>query len=575
MLSGNTYPKLRHIVDVLDDYLARKHPDFFGANAIRPFSPLKPFKVIHDPLWGTNSFSWRELVLIDSPILQRLRSIHQTGLAYYVYPSARHSRFEHSLGVLTIASRIYEALFERYKGTLLTIATAIGGKDKELETVARLKQELRLAALLHDSGHSMFSHASERVYSEMEILKQAAKELSDFLGREKGAGEVLSFCLAHTSAVAGLLERAKEKVLKEEDVDGLSWEIDLANVALMIVGSAAHPDLQFLGDIVSSGLDADKLDYLLRDASSAGLPLRYDFERYMYTVSLEKDYTVDPDGALAKLFAALGTKVLARTPAGKIRYPYFDTYRLRLPKRATSAVEQIVICKIMLFSYIYHHQKVRAAEGLFEKLLAVLLQRWRGEKKSEEDILINFIGLDDTALTGVNFLMSSYADIGSTSYRLVNRILPRVVYQLSSAVSHAEGQLVQEFFLMLKERAKRKKLIEELEARVGEELVKLDQSLGKDPADALWKAGVWVDAPKPPQIEEVELSAGEYPAITIENLFPVEEWTEAYQAHIYYVRIYSYSEYVALTAKAGRRALQQMVGIKTDDFYESARRKRD
>lgn len=574
MLSGKSYPKLSHLVSVLDDYLAQRHPDYFGKKPVRPFSVLKPFKVIHDPLWGTNSFTWRELVLIDSPILQRLRRIHQTGLAYYVYPSARHSRFEHSLGVVTIASRIYEALFERYKGTLLTLAREIGGKEKELETLGRLKQELRIAALMHDSGHSMFSHASERVYSELKVLKEAASELSDFLGREKGAGEVLSFCLTHTKAVEGLLERAREKV-EDEDVEDLHWEIDLVNVGLMLVGSARHPHLQFLGDIVSSGLDADKLDYLLRDAASAGLPLRYDFERYMYTVSLEKDYTVDPDGALAKLFVAIGTNVLPRQAAGKIRYPYFDTYRLRLPKRATSAVEQVVICKIMLFSYIYHHQKVRASEGLLEKVLSMLLERWRAEKKPDEEILIKFLDFDDTSLTGVDSLASSYSDVADTSYRLVNRILPRVVYQLSSAVSHAEGQLVQEFFLMLKERAKRKKLVEQLEASIGEHLLKLDSDLGKSPADALWKTGVWVDAPKPPQIEEVELSAGEYPVVTIENLFPVEEWTEAYQAHIYYVRIYSYSEYVDSTAKAGRRALEEMVGIKTDDFFESARRKRE
>ncbi len=118
-----------------------------------------------------------------------------------------------------------------------------------------------------------------------------------------------------------------------------------------------------MGDIVSSGLDADKLDYLLRDASCAGLPPRYDLERYLYTVALEKDYMVDVGSALTKLYATVGTKVSAR-PAikDKVRLPYYDTYRLRLPKRASSTMEQIVICKIMLFSYIYHHQKVRAAE---------------------------------------------------------------------------------------------------------------------------------------------------------------------------------------------------------------------
>lgn len=84
------YPTLTKLVKYLDQYLERTYPEFFGKSAVHPVLPLKSFKVIHDNLWGTNRFSWLELALIDSPLLQRLRSIHQTGLAYYVYPSARH-----------------------------------------------------------------------------------------------------------------------------------------------------------------------------------------------------------------------------------------------------------------------------------------------------------------------------------------------------------------------------------------------------------------------------------------------------------------------------------------------------
>src|SRR5579872_1886507 len=107
------YPTLRGLVRNLDKYLAGTYPEFFGRSPIHPFLPLKSFKVIHDNLWGTNRFSWRELALMDSPLLQRLRNIHQTGLAYYVYPCARHSRFEHSLGVTTVASRAFDALVQR------------------------------------------------------------------------------------------------------------------------------------------------------------------------------------------------------------------------------------------------------------------------------------------------------------------------------------------------------------------------------------------------------------------------------------------------------------------------------
>jgi HD superfamily phosphohydrolase len=506
--------------------------------------------------------------------MQRLRYIHQTGLAYHVYPSARHSRFEHSLGVLTIASRTFESLFERYSGDLLTIAKEVDGDTQQLQTLERLKQELRLAALLHDTGHSLFSHASEKVYSRLKLLQAAADELSEIAGKEKGAGEVLSFCIAHTSAVAGLLDRAKAR-LAEKDLEDLKWDVNLSNIALLIVGVSCHPHLQFLGDLISSGLDADKLDYLIRDAASAGLPLRYDLERYLHTVSLEKDYTLDPDGDLTKLYAATGAKIKARSPSGTIRYPFFDTYRLRLPQRAASTMEQIVICKIMLFSYIYHHQKVRAAEGLLEKLLTVIVGRWQKQKKTDDEILLKFMNFDDRSITNEDFLKSGDEDIAQASYRIVNRILPREVYRLSSAVSHAEGGLLQEFFLTLEEREKRVAVVRELEESIGREIVRLNPKLAKTWTGALWRTGTWVDAPKTPEVEEVELSGAGYPKMTIENVFPVEEWTEAYRAHRYFVRIFSFSEYCDLIARAAKKAVGDKIGIRTEDFFEACRRKRN
>jgi HD superfamily phosphohydrolase len=146
-----SYPSLQKIVAALDDYLRRSHPDYFGPEATHPFAPLKAFKVIHDSLWGTNRFSWRELVLIDSPLFQRLRGIHQTGLAHYVYPSARHSRFEHSLGVATVASRAFDALQQRNQKRFHDIARALDKENPE-DALVRLREELRMAALLHDTG---------------------------------------------------------------------------------------------------------------------------------------------------------------------------------------------------------------------------------------------------------------------------------------------------------------------------------------------------------------------------------------------------------------------------------------
>lgn len=97
-------PAVSAVVQFIDEYLKTKYPDFFGGKPTHPHLPLRRTKVVHENVWGTNRFTWRELVLMDSPIIQRLRDIHQVGLGYQVYPSARHTRLEHCLGVVTIAS---------------------------------------------------------------------------------------------------------------------------------------------------------------------------------------------------------------------------------------------------------------------------------------------------------------------------------------------------------------------------------------------------------------------------------------------------------------------------------------
>jgi hypothetical protein len=141
------YPSLAAIVKQLNQFLIENHPETFGSGQTHPFLKAKRSKVIHDNLWGTARFTWRELALIDSPIMQRLRDIHQTGLAFHVYPSARHTRFEHSLGAVTIASRVFDALLHRQRSEIRDVVKALWGKTEDPDVpILRLKQELRLAA---------------------------------------------------------------------------------------------------------------------------------------------------------------------------------------------------------------------------------------------------------------------------------------------------------------------------------------------------------------------------------------------------------------------------------------------
>jgi len=589
---------LAKVTSLIDDHLKSKHPAFFGSKASHPFVDLRPSMDIHDPIWGTNRFSWRELVIIDSPIVQRLRRIHQTGLAYYVYPSARHSRFEHSLGVVTVAARVFDSIFQRYTGILEEIAGHLAPDEKFENVVSRWRQELRLAALLHDTGHSLLSHASERVYGELLLLKNAATELSEIAAAKKKAGEVLSYCLSKTQALAGLLARAKGKLMKS-GLDGeFDGDLDMENVSLLILGRSRHPWQHFMGDIISSGFDADKLDYLLRDAISTGLPLRYDLDRYLSTVSLPKlKLYDDPTGKLERLYRSVKPRPIKHDPDQNEKHPYFISYRLRLPKRSMNTIEQITICKLMLTSYIYQHQKVRAAEGLFERLLLRVLREWQdpvksnaliatGKKarrragKKDEEIVPLFLDLDDTSLQGDKFLGSDSAEIKETSYRLVNRLLPRVVYEISPTTEEPHDTYLTDFFSKLEDDDAKAEVLDKLDTAVGTELMSRRSELKseRDAKSACRRAGVWFDVPWVPTFEGMDEliveSEGGYP-VEIGEMFPINKWLEAYQKYRLTLRVFSYSEYWSDVAVAAESALKKVTRIKDHGFYRRCLRNRD
>src|SRR5882757_6610120 len=110
------------------------------------------------PVHGFIPFSDWEREIIAQPAFQRLRRIRQLAWTDQVYPGAMHTRFEHSLGVMHVASRLYDAIVNRSQDVLeseLTYNADGLRKDRIL---------VRLAALLHDVGHCPFSHAAETLF---------------------------------------------------------------------------------------------------------------------------------------------------------------------------------------------------------------------------------------------------------------------------------------------------------------------------------------------------------------------------------------------------------------------------
>ncbi|MFO7872685.1 MAG: HD domain-containing protein [Candidatus Undinarchaeales archaeon] len=199
-------------------------------------------KTIKDPIHGSLQLKNHEIQVLDTYEMQRLRNIKQLGFTYFVYPSATHTRFEHSLGTFYLASKL---------------AGNLELNDSETD-------KLRLAALLHDVGHGPFSHGSE------EALKLHNPEVA-----------------RHEENTVELVKKSKiSDILKE---NGFKPK-EIAEIATGKKG--------VLSDIISGQIDVDRMDYLVRDSYYTGAAYGViDLERLLETLSIRKrKLAVEPDG---------------------------------------------------------------------------------------------------------------------------------------------------------------------------------------------------------------------------------------------------------------------------------------
>src|SRR5713226_4044907 len=118
----------------------------------------KLFHEIRDPIHVFIHLDWYEKKVLDSRPFQRLRNINQLALTYLLYPGATHKRFEHSLGVMELAGRVFDVVTDNATDDIRTRLAPLNNTD-ELRYWRRV---LRMAALCHDVGHLPFSHAAEK-----------------------------------------------------------------------------------------------------------------------------------------------------------------------------------------------------------------------------------------------------------------------------------------------------------------------------------------------------------------------------------------------------------------------------
>lgn len=409
-----------------------------------------------------------------------------------------------------------------------------------------------------------------------------ARALNSVLQALKAQGEMDRLWILLQPDSVLLHVRDSSATAKRVDEDGsvrsIALDVDFDNIGLMLLGRARHPNFQFLGDIISSGFDADKLDYIIRDATTCGLAITYDIDRYMAFVKLHNEETKEYKDELRKLYEkVVGIPDLAEasilTPTG------IRLYRLRLPPEAITWLEQVVIDKVMLYSYVYHHAKVRGAEVLLERTLARALGLQAAEPPPTKEILRFLLMTTDSVFLTFWQNSSQPKEIRAASFRLYTRLLPRVIYNLGGRVGDPEEKGAVTTFMGYMDSPSRHKVTEVLERGIGEELVKSHPERAWASAeDALFETGGWVDAPKPLSFEDKEVllpvTSPYEEAQPLDVLFPIDKWAKAYLNHVYRVRIYAYSESVNIVGDAAKAALKPTLGIYDDNFYNLKIRRR-
>jgi HD superfamily phosphohydrolase len=247
-------------------------------------------KRIFDPIHHFIEVDDGEVALLNTAPVQRLRRLRQLGLAYFAFPAAEHSRFGHALGALAMGERIIDGLWRHDPGYFAN----------EADFVAQ-RRLLRASLLLHDIGHGPFSHASEAIlerrheFRAREIL--ALPEVAEALGR---------------------------------------LDVDPAEVVALVTG--AQTRYPVLKEIVSGpNLDADRMDYLLRDAYFTGVVSgRYDDDQLI---------------ASLRVFETEGRSTLG------------------VDGRGVVALESFVLARYMMFSTVYFHHTTRQFEHLLHTAL--------------------------------------------------------------------------------------------------------------------------------------------------------------------------------------------------------------
>lgn len=249
---------------------------------------------IRDPIYAFVHMDSSEREVLNSAPVQRLRHIHQLALTSLVYPGATHRRFEHSLGVMELATRIYNAVLENGEIDILDI-------NGEYDKIYYLRV-LRMAALVHDIGHAPFSHASEDLFP------------------GDCNHEVMTLRLIESDEMERLWAMLK---IQTEDVAKLALGRDHPKKKTFSNTEAILSEI-----ITGDAFGADRMDYLLRDSHHTGVAYgRFDHFRLIETL-----------------------RVLPKTYEGGSEEP-----ALGVETGGLQSAEALLLARYFMFSQLYFH----------------------------------------------------------------------------------------------------------------------------------------------------------------------------------------------------------------------------
>ncbi len=431
-------------------------------------------KVVRDAVYGFQRFHPHEIAIIDSPIVQRLRGVHQTALSYLVYPSANHTRFEHSVGVATKAEQL---------------AVALRSAPSKPDVSDKRVLELRIAGLMHDVGHGLFSHLTESILAQRYPALLDEIKGSDDFPEKTHLGEALSALVVRSPAFRTLLSDVQEVYRTQEGLRDVSAD----GIAELILGRTDDADEQYLADIISGPFDADKLDYLGRDCHFTGIRAEVDWERITHALDVH-----ERDGR---------------------RY-------LAVLQPAVPHLEQILFSKMMLYSAVYHHHKIRTLEQMVETTLEVARER---SAELQEQAFALGRPSDIWRLSEASFfVMGEKEPVISDHIRAIldRRLMQRaLVLNITTMKKKQENVESYRQFQKLFADPRAPATARRLERATHDELASSQR-------DALAPHEIRFDFPRSPSLsddaEQCNVLVGPGDARTLEAFFPTEDWVASY-----------------------------------------------